>query len=650
MNPPEQRPPASGSAPLWAAFAAGAAILFWIAGGAAKLEVPGHRDAWHHYEYQAEGFLGGHTFLSVLPDPGLLRLKDPYDPKVNARYRLWDASLYRGRYYLYFGPTPALFMAAGRVISGHMIPQRLAVGAFAAAGLAGLALFLRDLRRRHFPGLSTAALGGVLLVAVHVSWLPVTLRRSAVWELPIVAAVAFVWWSVYFLWRYLDSGGRARWALAGGSALALLIGSRATFVFAAGAISILFLAPAAAPGPGGRRRRVSALAAGALVLAGGAGLLLYNYERFGAWTEFGQTYQLWGIDHWGESTRDLRLRFFSPAYFLFDARSYLLSVPRLGPYFPFVHPAWAEDRPEGHMGFEEVYGILIMMPIHLAGLAAAAWAWRGRAQAGLRPAVLALSAAFAASVFVGLVLFNWGGVCSRYITELLAGWTVATCVGLMAILAGPEGIRAGRPARILAAAAACWSCAAVWLASADYQGCMAAANPRAYAALAHALDYPSQWWAREKGIRFGPVELSVRVPGSRDADSTVLVASGRPQWMNRFVANRVGADRVRLVILENDRKVLETPVLPVTGGLLRIRLDAPWLYPPPAHPYWDGMDPAATRELQTLYSIQWDSGGVLAHQACPVDAVALEPLVNFRPPGDPDSPFVESIGPAAPGP
>lgn len=650
MIPPDRVHPVKGSAALGAAYAACAAIAFWIAGSAANLEVPGQREAWHHYEYLAEGFAQGHTYLSIAPDPELLKLKDPYDPEANAHFRLWDASLYRGRFYLYFGPTPALFMAAGRIITGRMVPQRLAVGAFAAFGLAGLALFLRDMRRRHFPGLSPAALGGILLVALHASWLPVTLRRSSVWELPIVAAVAFVWWSVYLLWRYHDSGGRARWALAGGAALALLIGSRAIFLFGAGAISLLFLAPATRVEPRRRAFPWPATAASAILLAGGLGLLLYNHARFGSWLEFGQTYQLWGIDHWGESTRDLRLRFFSPAYFLFDARSYLLSAPRLGPYFPFLHPAWAEERPEGHMGFEEVYGVLIMMPVHLAGLAAAAWAWRRRAEAGMRPAVLALSSAFAASVLAGLVLFNWGGVCSRYITELVAGWTVATCVGLMSIFAGPQGFRAGRPVRILAAAAACWSCVAVWLASADYQGCMARANPRVYALLAHALNYPSQWWAREEGIRFGPLELAVRIPDSPAAASTVLVASGRPQWMNRLVANRVDRGHVQLALLENDRRVLETPVLPVSGGQLRIRLDAPWLYPPAAHPYWDGMEPGRARKLQDLFSIRWGSGGVAARLRSSVDPVALEPLVNLRPPDGPGSPYVESVNPTSPAP
>jgi hypothetical protein len=615
-------------------------LQFWIANGAARLEDPRYRDAWHHYEYLAQGFLQGHTYLSVAPDPQLLRLKDPYDPDANAHFRLWDASLYKGRYYLYFGPTPALFMAAAGILSGHMVPQRLAVAAFAAGGLAGLALLLRDIRRRHFPALSPCALGAILVVAFFASWLPVTIRRPAVWEVPIVASVAFVWWSVYFLWKFHDSGGRARWAVAAGAALALLIGSRPTFVFAAGAISLLFLVPSI-PGWRFAARWGSGILAGAVVFAGGLGLLAYNYERFGSFLEFGQRLQLWGNDYWGIPIRNMFRDYYSLRYILFDARIYLFSTPQVGPYFPFLHPAWTDDLPLGHQGLADPYGIVPMMPVHLAGIAACGWAWRNRS--GARAATLALAAAVCASLLTGLVLFTAGGITSRYTAELLAGWTVATSVGLMSVFGSPKGARPSRAVRILAAGAACWSVASVCLASAEFQGCMAIANPGAYSFLAHALDYPSQWRIRERRLSFGPADIAVHIPHSGSTKEVVLVASGRPLWMNRLILNRIDDRHIQLVLLENHRRVLETPPLEMTGAPLRIRLDAPWLYPPPAHPYWDSFDPGTARELQTLYSIRWDAGAVHTHAVCPVDPVAFAPLVNLRSPDESDSPYVESI-------
>ena len=628
----------SGPAPrgrglaLWVSLAACAAAAFWISSGVSPWR--GDRsNVWHHYEYLAEGFLGGHTHLSVDPAPELLRLKDPYDPAANAPYRLWDASLYNGRYYLYFGPTPALAFVAWRIVSGATLPQNMAVAAFAALGLAGLARLLWEVRGRHFGRLSDLALALIVATAFHASWLPVTLRRSGVWDLPIVAAAACAWWSLYFLWRFHDSGGKARWALATGAALALLMGSRVTFVPGCAALALLLLAPSGEPR--GRRWRAACLGA-AVAAAGGVALLAYNRARFGSWTEFGLRYVLFGEDYRG-------LRFFSLGFAPFNAWNYLLSAPQLGPYFPFVHPYWTDARPDGFIGFEEVYGVLFMLPVHLAGLYALAWALGPGAAQARTAARAVLAGAVLLSASAAAVLFCWAWACSRYTSELLAGWTVATAVGLMAIFGSGDGARPGRLVRALAAAAALWSVACSWLASAEFRGFMAQTNPRAYTALAHALDYPSLWAARSRGAAFGPVELSIRVPPGAGRADCVLLASGRAQRVNQLVLRRLEGGRAMLLLVENEHRVLATPALDVPGGLLRVRLSAPWLYPPAAHPYWDGFEQHRRAELQTLFSIEWGSGGASAHSARSADPLAFEPAVRRGPQGDPGEPYVEAL-------
>jgi hypothetical protein len=628
---------------LWLSLGACVAAAFWTSEGVAPWDRDLH-NAWHQYEYLAEGFLHGHACLSVEPPPELLRLSDPYDPGANAPYRLWDASLYRGKYYLYHGPTPALaLMLPWRAATGRVLPQRLAVAAFASLGLAGLALLILGVRDRHFPGLSPAALGAILIVAFHASWLPVVLRRSALWELPVVSGVACLWWALYFLWRFHDSGGRARWAVAAGIALALLMGSRVTYVLGAGAVALLLFAPAGGPGPVAGRRRGAALAAAGIAALGGIGLLAYNRARFGSWSEFGMSYMLFGEDYRG-------IRFFNPAFIPFNAWIYLFSVPQLGPYFPFAHPFWTDSRPAGFVGYEEIYGVIFMMPVHLAGLFALGWAWAGRAARGAAAAALTIAAAAAATVLTGLLLFCWAWACSRYTAELLAGWTVVTSVGLMAVFGAEGALRPGRVVRALAVCASCWTVAGAWLASAEFRGFMQETNPRTYHALAHALDYPSLWWARAKGVRFGAVDLVLRIPGGQAGARTVLVASGRPQRVNQLVLEGADGGRVRLALVQNEHRVLETPELAVKGGRMHIRLDAPWLYPPTAHPYWDALDPAAARERQTLFSIAWDSGAVRVRSARSVDPVGFAPAALGPEQAGPGSPCVESASPAAPDP
>src|SRR5271170_3296922 len=63
------------------------------------------------YARLADGFLHGQLSLPARPDPRLLVLTNPYDPKANAGLRLDDAVLFNGKYYIYWGPVPALLTA-----------------------------------------------------------------------------------------------------------------------------------------------------------------------------------------------------------------------------------------------------------------------------------------------------------------------------------------------------------------------------------------------------------------------------------------------------------------------------------------------------------------------------------------------------------
>jgi hypothetical protein len=635
----ERRLALAARLPYWLSFLACVAAAFWVANGVAPWD--GDRgNVWHHYEYLAEGFLAGHTSLSVEPAPALLKLRDPYDPEANASLRLWDASLYRGKYYLYYGPAPAVvLMVPWRILTGHGLPQRMAVALFAAGGFAGLALLFFEIRRKCFPGLSGAALGAIIITAFHAAWLPVILRRPGVWELPIVSAAACLWWALYFLWRFRESGGLSRWAAAAGAALMVMIGCRATNVFEAAAVLLLLLAPFAGEDPARTRRLGAACLAAAIVGAGGVALLLYNRERFGSWLEFGQSYMLGGRDIRGAA-------FLNPAFIPFNMWSYLVSLPEFSPYFPFLHPAWPDSFPAGYLGYEAIYGALFAMPVQLAGFAGLAWAWKSRSGPAARGTALVLVAAALSTVFAGAILFCWQGACSRYIAELFAGWTVVTSVGLMAVFSSGGALRFGRAARLLAAAATCWTIGCVWLASADLRGFMRQTNPGTYRAVAHVLDYPSEWWIRLKGIRFGPVDLVVRVPPSSPAGETVLVASGVPLRVNQLVLDRTDPGHARLILSGNEDTVLETSPLPVPEGRIRIRLSAPWLYPPAEHPYWDRFSDAKERlDLQTLFSVDWILGSQSAHSSHSFDASGFEPAVLGAQGADAPTPFVESMAP-----
>src|SRR5579871_4598371 len=142
-----------------AAFALVIAYLAWAASPA-----PGTG----YYDLLARGFANGHLYTAVDPVPELLALSDPYDPIANAPYRVHDMSLYRGRYYLYFGPVPALtlFLPWG-LITGKPLGDGRAALICVIAGYVFSLLLLRALlhARNIRPGVWLTA-GAILFLGL----------------------------------------------------------------------------------------------------------------------------------------------------------------------------------------------------------------------------------------------------------------------------------------------------------------------------------------------------------------------------------------------------------------------------------------------------------------------------------------------------
>ena len=65
------------------------------------------------YAELANAFDHGQVSLLTKPDPSILALQNPYqydEPRKKANY-IWDVSLFNGKYYIYWGPAPAIIMA-----------------------------------------------------------------------------------------------------------------------------------------------------------------------------------------------------------------------------------------------------------------------------------------------------------------------------------------------------------------------------------------------------------------------------------------------------------------------------------------------------------------------------------------------------------
>src|SRR5690349_12670670 len=67
----------------------------------------------NYFDLQANAFYHKQVALLEKPDPILLALSDPYDMELRSKsgaQSIFDLSLYQGKYYLYWGPMPALLI------------------------------------------------------------------------------------------------------------------------------------------------------------------------------------------------------------------------------------------------------------------------------------------------------------------------------------------------------------------------------------------------------------------------------------------------------------------------------------------------------------------------------------------------------------
>lgn len=319
------------------------------------------------YDLQAEGFRRGQLHLSVDPPPALLKKEDPFH-RSNRPLWLWDATLHKGRYYMYWGPVPALALAAVKsVIPLRPVGDQWLALVFAFLRfLAGMALIMAMARwfrvgARSAPSLMAAAVFGL------ATPLPYFVARGAVYEAAIAAGQFFLLAGLACAFQGLVCERNRRagaWLLSAGLCWALALGSRLSLLPCVGVLMVLLLlARLAIEGRPSLGRSVGLLAAvGAPVALSLAGLALYNQARFGSFTEVGVKSQLtWMHFRWSADYIPLNV-----VMYLFRPLDFTCLFPFWkAPWQPVARalpPGW--KRPEGY-DVEPLGGLLSAAPFNV---------------------------------------------------------------------------------------------------------------------------------------------------------------------------------------------------------------------------------------------------------------------------------------------
>lgn len=287
-----------------------------------------------YYDQLATALVQGQVALDREVNPLLLKLPNLYDKEARDGIEyLWDVSLYKGKYYLYWGPMPAIIVAAVKLIHPLTIGDNLITFAAAVVTVIFQTLLLTNIWMRSFQRLPiwTLCLGIFLAgFVVPVTWL---IQRPEVYEAAIISAQAFLMGGIYFAHlAFSVSEISSRWlawasvfwvcAIASRTIIALVVIFLVFFVL----ISIL------------KRRnmlwtpRFNALilALGVPMLLGVIGLGWYNAVRFDSVFEFGLNYQLTTFNI-SKHKSDL----FSSQYVLPNINNYFFNPPEQINPFPY---------------------------------------------------------------------------------------------------------------------------------------------------------------------------------------------------------------------------------------------------------------------------------------------------------------------------
>jgi len=287
------------------------------------------------YIQQFDAFQKGQIELDLPVSDELLNMENPYDTDARDKlgvYFFWDRAFFEGKYYSYFGLAPVLtvfypyFVITGALPSSEAVCLILAVLTIISIALALWEFLLWIDGRPHFLLLLTA-----LLAVIFGSGVYTALSYSDIYYIPVLSAMAFNFMTVFFALRaYRCKKGTysALFYVAAAVAFVLSVMSRPTAALMCVIIipsvikKIFFMTES------WRERLLQIIPAASVLLIGAAGVMVFNYLRFGSLFDFGSNYQL-TVSDISENTLTLKLLPAAIAHYIFQ-------LPRLTSEFPFL--------------------------------------------------------------------------------------------------------------------------------------------------------------------------------------------------------------------------------------------------------------------------------------------------------------------------
>ncbi|MEG0216920.1 MAG: cytochrome C oxidase Cbb3 [Raoultibacter sp.] len=381
------------------------------------------------YAELAKSMASGTFYLEEEPPQWLHDMADPYDKgardeaqKATGEKYLFDVAYYEGHYYVYFGVVPVLlFYLPFYLATGASFPTAIGVLLAAVAFILGCSALLDRFARYHFKRVS---LGLYLLLQIPLVFgcgILYLLKFPTFYSLPIMLALAFSVWGIYFWMRGRSAPTKAAgWYFAGSLCMALVAGCRPQLVLlsflAFPLFWRLFITEQHLMTRKGAIEFACLVAPYVFVVAG---LCWYNKVRFGSLFDFGANYNLTVNDM---TKRGWNIGRLAPALF-----AYFIQPPTISGTFPYIQPALFETTYMGQTIKEVTFGgVFACLPFLWVLPFAKRILTLRIAQRSTRTIAGVIIVLLSAGIIIGLLDAQMAGILQRYFADFSFMFLMAT--------------------------------------------------------------------------------------------------------------------------------------------------------------------------------------------------------------------------------
>ena len=321
----------------------------------------------HTSQYQklAESFMHGQLYLEEEPPEFLAEMENPYDKgardeqiKEHGKSVHWDAAYFEGKYYVYFGVLPVLMLYLPfRLITGTAMTNLLAIQFYLCFFVVGSFLLIGKIIKKYFSKRSIPFLSYLILslIFVNASGGIFIAKRPDFYSVPIISALALTVFGLYF-WMLAEENGRVRSgpAFAGSLCMALVAACRPQLLLCSALIFVIYwnavFKDRTLFSKQGWKATVSLIIPYLIVAAG---VMWYNYARFGSPFDFGANYNL--------TTNDMTGRGFRVERVGLSLFTYFFQFPNITAAFPFVQATTINTNYLGTTITEPMFGGIFMV-------------------------------------------------------------------------------------------------------------------------------------------------------------------------------------------------------------------------------------------------------------------------------------------------